>query len=348
MTAIPFDTLTAFAKRLLLAGGYSDSDAQITAQSLALSDAAGHASHGVMRIYEYIEELKNGTCASPAALTIDSETPSSLVANGHSGRGQALMHAFLERLCAKAQTQPVVSGGLHHGTHIGRVGEWAHTIAMQGFLGLISVNDNGFAIVAPSGGRQRCFSTNPVAFACPSDGPYPFVIDLSTSAIAAGKVRMARIDNTPVPQGTLQDHTGAMTTDPSALNADPPGALRPMGGALDHKGMALAMMVDCLTAALSGGDMPISSNKPTDFNNVSVTIWNPDHFAGAAHIKERTAQYLDFIRQSAPIDPESPVRIPGETSQQRIETARTQGIALSPALKDKLNALAEKLGVAGV
>lgn len=340
---IPHDTLESFAADLLHAGGFTQDEAKITARSLILSNLMGHDSHGIVRVREYNEDLKNGTTASGADLKILTETENSLHADARFGLGQVQMPRLLKSLFGKAANAAIVTGALVNSGHVGRLGEWVEAAAGKGYIAFMAVNDNGFyQLVAPHGGIEARASTNPIAFACPLKGGDIFSLDLSTAATAMGKVRLAHLSGEKMPEGLLQDHAGNPATDPAAVINEPKGSLLPFGG---HKGFALSMMVDLLTAGLSGGFMPPGPDSAKTTNNAVIALWNPAFFAGAAHMQAEAEKYLAHLRATKPKDPAHPVRIPGERAAATMKERRRNGVPIDDAFAERLSRYAEKLGV---
>lgn len=335
--------LENFAADLLKAGGFTPDEAQATAKSLILSNLAGHDSHGIMRVRQYNEERKAGMIRSRVDLKILRETDNAIHADGQLGLGQVQMPRLLEKLFEKSRRQAVVTGVLFNSGHVGRLGEWVELAASRNLAAFMAVNDNGtYQIVAPHGGIDARTSTNPIAFAIPLKGGEVFSIDLSTSATAMGKVRLAHLAGKAVPKGQLQDHAGQPTTKTDCLFEEPKGSILPFGG---YKGFALSMMVDCLVSGLSGGFTPPAPEDAKTTNNVVMTLWNPEFFAGIAHMQGEAEKYIAHVRTSRPADPENPVRIPGERAQATMEERRTNGIPVDADFADKMERYAKELGV---
>jgi uncharacterized oxidoreductase len=327
---IPAQRLTEIALTLLQAGGFTANEAKLTAESLVLSNLLGYDSHGVVRVSEYLHDLKKGELVTAVTLDVFRDAPASMIADARRGLGQVQMPRFLNRLVAKAKEHGVVSGALRNCGHIGRVGEWADNIAKQGFIAFVTVNDNGcFQLVAPPGGKAGRTSTNPISFAIPLRNGETFMIDLSTSATAMGKVRLAHLAGEKMPDGTLQDADGRPTNDPDTMYSQPKGALLPMGGAEGYKGFALSMIVDIMTAGLSGGFTPPAPEGSAGTNNVSVTIWNPAFFAGFEHLTAEAEKYIAHLRSTPTMNPDAPIRLSGDHSRD-VKMNRTEtGIPLS-------------------
>lgn len=323
---IPASRLTEIARALLQAGGFNANEAKLAAESLVLSNLLGYDSHGVVRVAQYLRELKHKELATGVTLDVFRDSTVSMIADARRGLGQIQMPRFLNRLVAKVKENGVVSGALRNCGHIGRVGEWADNLAKQGYAAFIAVNDNGcYQLVAPPGGKEGRTSTNPVAFAIPLKNGETFMIDMSTSGTAMGKVRLAHMAGKDVEPGLLQDAAGQETTNPDVMFSDPKGALLPMG---DHKGFALSMIIDFLTAGLSGGFAPPAPDGSVGTNNVVVTIWNPAYFAGFEHLSNEAEKYMSYLRDTPVIDTKSPIRLPGDQSRAEKKRREETGIPL--------------------
>jgi uncharacterized oxidoreductase len=347
LTFISAEKLKLFAARLLARGGFTSDEGNAIAESLVLSELLGHGSHGVMRVPEYLNDLKKGCTVSGAQLNVLHETPNALIADAQYGAGQVVMPALLKKLQTKLETQPVVSAAVRHCGHIGRVGEWVEIPAEAGYPGLLMANDNGGIFsVAPPGGKQGVTSTNPIAFAVPLPDGKVFMTDMSTSAIAFGKVKLARINRAAVARHCIQDAEGNATTNPEALFTDPKGSILPMGGEQGYKGFALSMFMDMLVAGLSGGQTPPAENGSLYANNIIITLWNPKFFAGLAHMQQQAAKYIGFVRASSPVKPDKPIRLAGDRMLAVKQERQTTGIPLNQGLADSLLSLAKTLGVA--
>lgn len=335
--------LESLATTLLRAGGFSEEESVLTAKSLILSNLMGHDSHGVVRVRQYIEELKAGTLRSGVPLKILNETTNSIHANAQGGLGQVQMPRLLDMLFSRIEKCASVTCVVTNCGHVGRLGEWVELAAAKSFAAFIAVNDNGtYQIVAPAGGIDARTSTNPIAFAIPLKNNNFFSIDLSTSATAAGKMRLAHISGETIADGLIQDHQGMPSNDPACLFNDPKGSILPFGG---YKGFALSMMLDCLVSGLSGGFTPPAPPHATTTNNVLLTIWNPAYFAGLEHMQIEAEKYLDHVRDTRPINAHAPVRVPGDRAKKEKEERLKNGIPLEPNFHEAFIRYAEKLGI---
>jgi uncharacterized oxidoreductase len=339
------EPLRRFATELFAAAGFDPGDAALVAESLVESNLRGHDSHGIVRVADYIGQLRRGEVRADARFEVLHETPALLVADGGCGLGQVQCRRLVERVAEKARVLGVACGTLKQCGHIGRLGEWVELAAALGLAGLISVNDNGVAkSVAPPGGTAPRISTNPLAIGVPTAGE-PLVLDISTSAVANGKVTVSRLAGKPCPPGWLQDANGDPTTDPHAMRADPPGSLLPFGGEQAYKGFGLGLLFDMLVGGLSGGFCPPAAPGVIEFNNVLFVAWDPVQFAGRPHFVHEIEKLVEFVRETPRKPGVDRIQLPGDRSAATREERLRTGIPLPGDNWNVLETLARELNV---
>lgn len=305
--------LAEFAASIFTAAGVPADEARQVADSLVGSNLCGHESHGVVRVTEYLDLLKRGELHSQVSLDVITETPSLLVCDANLGFGQVQMRHLIDRLEMKCREVGVACGTLRQCGHVGRLGEWVEEIARRGLAGFLTVNDNGvLRCVAPPGGTEPCISTNPIAIGVPTAGE-PMVVDVSTSVVANGKIRVAQISGQPVPDGWLLDADGQPTNDPNTRFADPSGSILPMGG---YKGFGLGLFFDMLVGGLSGGHCPPAPDGTVECNNVLLVAFDPERFHGLDTFRAEAQRLSESTRASRRQVGAEEIRLPGDRSQQ--------------------------------
>jgi hydroxycarboxylate dehydrogenase B len=332
------DTLTTAATTIFRAAGTPDDIAELVSRSLVGSNLAGHDSHGVIQIPSYVDRIKSGDLDPAARPEVRQEGAGIVQLDGAWGFGQYAAHVCMDLAIQKAKRSQIAMATIVRVSHIGRLGEWAEQAASAGMIGLLGTSwGNGPYAATPYGGAGRVLSTNPFAAGVPLGSGDPFVMDFATTAVAEGKLRVARAKGAPVPDGWIVDAEGRPTNDVEQFYTGG-GMLLPFGG---HKGYALSLMVELLSVALTGGDAP--ADKPWKngafFIAIDPTAIRPmEEFTGAAGaLVERV--------KGVPAAPGSPgVTIPGEPEQRsRAERGRA-GIQIAESTWEAIRETARSLG----
>ena len=339
---ITAEALRSFATNLFVAAQVSADEATLVASSLVESNLCGHESHGVVRVAEYLGFLARGELRAGAELQVVTRTASLLVCDGHFGFGQVQMRRLIELLEPMAREQGLACGTIRRCGHVGRLGEWVERVARGNLAGLMSVNDNGVLMcVAPPGGVEPRLSTNPIALAVPTAAE-PLVLDISTSVVANGKVRVAAVAGRECPDGWLLDANGQPTNDPSARFRDPPATILPMGG---YKGFGLGLLFDILIGGLSGGFCPPAPEGEVECNNVLLIVFDPARFSGLEHFVTQSQGLCEFVRATKPADPATVIRLPHDRSRQTSTDRRASGVPLDHGTWSHLTECAQRLSV---
>lgn len=337
-------SLIQFTTQLLEAGGVAPQDAAPVAASLVGANLRGHDSHGVLRVPQYLASLKKGELLSPAEFTLLKESDVTVVADGGWGLGRPQCGKLLDLCLERVARSGVCIGTMRRSAHVGRLGEYCETAAEQGYVSMMVANTHGFARrVAPPGGKEPRLGTNPIAMGAPSTTG-PLILDFGTSATAEGKVRLHANAGKPVPPGWLLDSDGKPTTDPKTLYADPPGTILPLGAEQGYKGFGLALMVEVLAGALSGGvvvrEKPLTQNG----NCVFLLLADPEHLGGASHFENEVTALVEFIRSCACIEGQT-ITLPGDPERRLLAQREAGGIPFDDGNWGKLVELATELGV---
>lgn len=250
----PADRLISLSRDLFIAAGTPADIAGIVAESLVTTNLLGHDSHGVLRVKQYITMIRQGMIQPAMRPRVKRRFGATATALGAYGFGQ---------LAARFGAALAIDIGKEHGiaavsvaetTHIGRLGEYTQMIAAQGLIGIGFTSGTMYrGWVAPYGGREAVFGTNPMSFAVPAEDGGALLLDFATAAVAHGKVALAQAKGTPLPRGVLLDKHGRPSTDPAIL--DDGAVLLAMGR---HKGSGLSMMMEIIPTLLAG-HRPISA-----------------------------------------------------------------------------------------
>jgi LDH2 family malate/lactate/ureidoglycolate dehydrogenase len=333
--------LRAFAIAALTKAGMPEEAALATARGLVEADLYGHTTHGLQLLADYVEEIENGTMA------IDGR-PQSIADHGavacwDARRLPGLWTTSLAttEAIARAERFGIGAIALRRSHHIACLAAFLEEPARAGYLILVLSSDPGESRVAPFGGVTPVLMPDPIAAGIPRR-PDPILIDVSTSITTMGMVGRARNEGRKLAGKWLQDAQGNATDDPNVVSNG--GTLLPVGGQdHGHKGFGLGLLVEALTQGLGGYGR---ADKPTDWGAaVTVLAIAPSRFAG----EDAFLRQMDFTAalclDSAPRDPASPVRLPGQLAVQKKRAAERDGVTLHSGIGEKLGALAARLGV---
>jgi uncharacterized oxidoreductase len=303
-----------------------ESDAKAVVDHLVESNLFGHDSHGAIRYYEYARAIREGRFNPQAKPEIVKEHPASAVVDAGGAMGQVGATFATELAIKKAREYGVGTVALRNTSHIGRVGAYPLMAAKQGFVGQIFVNAGHLGYqIAPFGGLDGKLSTNPLAFAAPRRNADPLLIDMTTSVVAEGKVRVAMNRGEQVPDGWIIDHDGNPTNEPSDFKGDPPGAILPLGGVVAHKGTGLSLMVEVLGGLMSGLGCA-NGSKTMLSNGVFLNVYNIEHFADLDEYYDEFESLIAHVKSSRLAPGFDEILIAGEPEYRNAIRVEAEGI----------------------
>jgi uncharacterized oxidoreductase len=241
----------------------------------------------------------------------------------------------------------IVAMTLKNSHHIGRVGTYGEMATAAGMISLHFVNvTDHFAIVAPHRGADARFGTNPVCIAMPTGNPAePIILDMATSKVAMGKLRVANNAGRRLPDGLVIDADGVPSNDPGVMFREPKGALLPFA---EHKGYGLALMAELLSGTLSGGGTLQPANERLDgvINTMTAIVLDPARLGDVDWISSEVDAMAAYAKGSPPADPDLPVLVPGEPERLSRAERTAHGIPMDRETFDQLLVAGETLGLA--
>ncbi|WP_326539520.1 malate/lactate/ureidoglycolate dehydrogenase [Pseudorhodoferax sp.] len=334
--------LQAMVQAIVEKGGSLPLEAGQVAHNLVEANLTGHDSHGVGMLPRYVDNLLAGGLKANQHLQVASDHGSLLTLDGQAGYGQVMGLEAMALGIARAQQHGVAVLGLANSHHIGRIGAWAEQCLAAGLVSIHFVNVISEPIVAPFGGSDGRFVTNPMCVGVPMQGAEPLVLDFATSRIAMGKVRVAHNMGKAVAPGTLIDAAGAPSTDPGVMFREPHGALLPFG---EHKGYGLAVACEILAGALTGGSTLHGPASPhAIINNMFSVIVDPARLGGAQRLAEQARAFAEWVLASPPA-PGHEVMLPGEPERRWRRQRTAGGIPIDTATWAQLMQAGGKLGL---
>jgi len=317
------DQLRKISFEIFKAAGATDYEARIVSDLLVESNLAGHDSHGVLRIPQYVSMIQRGDIKPGVNIEIVRETPATAVINGNWGFGQSIATKTTQVAIEKAERCSISSVSVYNCNHIGRLASYVLMAAEHKMIGMMMVNGHGGdQAVAPFGGIARRLGTNPIAVAIPTKN-VPFVLDITTSAVAGGKMRVKRVRKEKLPEGWLIDSEGNPTIDPEEYFKR--GALLPLGDALGYKGYGLSLVVDILAGALSEAGCS-RADAPRLGNGIWACVINIESYTPIDEFKDRVQLMLEYVKSSPKAPGFNEIMIPGERAFRERRKRLDEGI----------------------
>jgi len=327
------------------AGGVPSDEAAIIAELLVASNLAGHDSHGVLRIPQYIGLIASGLIQPGAPIEIQRQSASHALINGNWGFGHVVAQKAMSLAIEKAKSTTISAISVYNCNHIGRIGSYPMMAAEAGMVGITMVNAGGTALyVTPFGGRDGRLATNPIAIATPTREGQPILLDITSSVVAQGKIRVALNRGESIPIGWLMNSEGEPTSNPQDLMASPPGALLPLGGIVGHKGYALALMIDILGGALSGAGCSGSGNTRLQ-NGVLMIVLDIANFTPLDDFYDHVDGLVAHVKASPTAPGFEEILTPGEIEARQTELRLREGIPIDDETWRQIQETAAEVGI---
>jgi uncharacterized oxidoreductase len=338
--------LTHAIESIVAAGGSDEREARLVAENLVGANLAGHDSHGIGMIPRYVESLKEGGLRPNQHPKLNFDGGALLALDGQAGYGQVIGLEATDMAIARAKQHGVAVMALANSHHLCRIGQWAEQAVAQGMVSISFVNVISRPIVAPYGGSDARFGTNPCTIGVPLPGRPPLILDMATSAVAQGKIRVAHNKGEKVAPGLLIDDAGNPTTDPRYGVIEPFGALTTMGM---HKGYGLAVACELLGGALTGGGTQHTGEraKKRVLNGMLSILIDPARLGTAQVFGAEAAAFVEWVKNSPAAPGFDKVRLAGEPELEMRARRLERGIPVDATTWREIHAAGAKLGVPG-
>ena len=323
------------ASAVLSSAGASEQTSSIVAEHLVISEVQGLASHGLLRLPQYVSEIESGEIDPACWPVLDELSPARATIEGGRCFGQVAGVVASEWAARASSSVGACVVTARDIGHTGRIGAYVESIARSGAVGLaFSSGPPSGQRVAPFGAVEGRLSTNPIAYAFPTEAD-PVVADFSTSVIPEGKARAAKQRGEAVAPGALQDAEGNPSTDPEVLYRSPPGTLLPLGGpTVGYKGTALALLVEVMATILAGDR---ATDRTRIGNNLClVGISLPNGAQGAA------SELVAHLKSAKAASGTAAVLIPGE--REHLHAAEAREVSLPDATWSAIKEVAARYG----
>jgi len=350
-----YDYLFDFTKSVFMKMGCSEPDSTIIAEVFLAAEIRDHASHGMIRIKDYVELWKAKRINTNPQVKIVHESPSTAVIDGDNAVGMVAARRSMEIAIEKAKKAGTGWVATRNSNHFGIAGYYAIMALEYDMIGICLTNAN--PLVAPTFSISRMMGTNPIAVAIPAMKQPPFVADFATTPIARGKLAVAEKKGEKVPFGFVQDKDGLPSDDPTILKYG--GSMLTLGGDRvhgSHKGYCLSSIVDIFSAVFSGANfgpfvppsvayLPLLNKKVGEGTGHFFGAMRIDAFQPANEFKIKMDEWIETFRSAKPSIDQERVLIPGDPERKAVERNMRDGIKLVPAIKDDLVEIAKELNI---
>jgi LDH2 family malate/lactate/ureidoglycolate dehydrogenase len=341
---------------VLSAWGMEPEQADVISDILTETDLRGIESHGASMLPLYDRMRRAGGLNMRPKPRIVQENAATALIDADAGLGHPVAVQAINLAVKKCKEIGIGAVSVVNSHHFGATGIYAEIAARQGAMALITSSARTVAVI-PTGGTAPVLGTNPIAFAAPSSGGNPFLLDMSTSAVAANKVKVYAYHQTPLPDGWVVDGHGKPVSDPSegfrlCMEGDA-GGLMPLGGTRQtgtHKGYGLAVMAQLLGSTLAGGSFsPFRAReaKPGAPDNIGhfFLALDPKFFRAGGSFEDDARDIIDHLRVTPAVDPADPVIVAGEPEFARKAERLKTGISLNDAFLSEVRTVADSAGV---
>jgi LDH2 family malate/lactate/ureidoglycolate dehydrogenase len=336
LVAVPAQALLAWMNDAFAACGVPRDHANMAASTLWRTSLRGVDTHGVARMPPYLDKLLSGETPARAVPHITRHAGGVLHVDAGGSLGQVAATLALREAMAQARHAAVVACSLHNCGHLSALGVLLLEAAEQGFVAYLCQKTS--PVMSLPGANKRAIGNNPMAFAAPVKGQPPLVFDIATSVAAFGNItRALQEGRRDIPAGWAIDPHGQPTTDAQSAYE---GALLPMAG---HKGIGLAMMVECLAGSMAGELQPVIPAGPRGSGggvSAFLLVLNPELFAGRDAFDLSILSWVDHYLKATGTGARYPGLRQAECELERL----AQGVPVPPGLLQALRASGEKVG----
>ncbi len=338
------------------AWGMSGAHGETTADMMLETDLRGVDSHGISMLPTYDREFRAGRLNMRPQFKTLREGPAMALIDADASLGHPVSVHAMNLAVDKCRQSAVAVVSVVNSHHFGAAGCYSRIAAERGVIGMVTSATRGVTMV-PTFAAEPVMGTNPLAFAAPARRNSPFQLDMATTTVAAGKVKVHKLNHRPVPPGWVVDGAGRPVTDPEEafryVFERPEGGITPLGGPRDaggHKGYGLAVMVHILGGVLCGASFSPLRNrtqKSSDPHNIGHFFMaiDPRAFRGAGEFEDDLDQVIDVLHHARPADPAQPVLVAGDPEMATRAERLEHGVPVPDDLMDQLRAVARSANV---
>jgi LDH2 family malate/lactate/ureidoglycolate dehydrogenase len=335
------DDLFLYAKTYMEKLGVPPEHAEIVSDVLIEADIRGVDSHGIIRIYTYYgNRLEKNYMDATTPYKVISETDTTVLYDGGNGLGHVVSYEAMKKCISMAKKSNIGMATVKNSNHYGIAAYYSMMALEHDMIGISLTNSQ--PLVAPTYGRTAVIGTNPISFAAPSYNEYPFVLDMATSVVPIGRIKVYEEKKEKIPMGWGIDDDGNVTDDPEKVKSGGPGALMPLGGTdtlRGYKGYGLAVMVEILCAALSGASFFTGVGFPNEPKICDVSHFfmaiNIEAFRPVIDFKKQLDSMIRLLKESPKAKGRDTIYVAGEKEFETAKYNRENGVpVLEPVVRD--------------
>lgn len=343
MAKINHEELLTFCKQLLAAGGMPQDDAALVAGLLVRGELRGYAGHGVTRVPQYLQFIKNGTYKLDAKPAVEREGKITALVDGKHYIGQVAARLAMELAIKKAKEHGAGIVCLRRAGHTGRIADYMEMAVEQGLIG-IGAACVGSPITTLYGGMKPITGTNPMAFGIPARGGRHIILDFATASMSMGEIQRRVAKNEKIPEGVMLDGHGNPTTDFKSFRGPPRGVMLPFGG---YKGSGVALITEILGGILSGNGIGKTwwNNGGHGVNGLFLQAFAVEEFQTLETFYDKVDELIALVKSTPCAPGFSEILLPGESARRREAQQQKAGVEIDASTWSELTQLAGQLNV---
>jgi LDH2 family malate/lactate/ureidoglycolate dehydrogenase len=348
---VPAGKIEAQLVSVFEAWGMSSEHAAVTAQMMVETDLRGVDSHGISMLPTYDKEFRAGRLNMRPKWKVVRDRPSMARIDADRSLGHPVSAHAMNLAVDKCRTTGVGVVAVFNSHHFGAADCYAKIAADRGVIGMVTSATRGVTLV-PTFAAEPIMGTNPLAFAAPARRNAPFQLDMATTTVAAGKVKVYKLNHKPVPSGWVVDGDGRAVTDETEafrhVFERPEGGITPLGGSRElggHKGYGLAVMVHILGGTLAGASFSPLRNRtqrdsdPHNIGHFFMAI-DPGAFRDEGEFESDLDDVIDVLHGAKRADPAQPVLVAGDPERLTRAERLEQGVPIPDDLMTQLRGVA--------
>lgn len=337
---IDYRTLGNLVTNLYIKAGVSKEDAEYFSYTIIQSNLWGVDSHGIIRVPPYIARILCKAMDPDAKITVINKAPAASIVDVNGGIGVIGARKGMEIAIEHAEKCGVGICGIINSNHFGAAALYTKMAADKNMIGIAM--SNVVPQMAAPGSKGAVVGNNPISIAVPTYSDAPFILDMSLSVVAGGKLRLAAAKGEKIPTNWAITKDGCTTDDPKEAVK---GFWLPVGA---YKGLGLAYAVDILAGVITGGAFAdqvrsqISKATEPSLTCHFMLAINIANFISKEEMKEKMKYYHDFISAIPMAEGYSKLVFPGEIEHRTMNERINSGIPVPLTTIDELNTLATK------